>query len=160
MFPTRNGTRNIHSLTLSFCNEMQELSNRQIMSHAYHNYELTQFIRHTYVTVVLINCKQTGVKIRSHICGTWSWLQPVCLQHYIFSKYPSGNLLLVTVPRRYPYIHLYFIMSWVYFNEFMYDWWHSCVSVLCLRGGCMFCAAFGISFSYLSNPTEISFLST
>ena len=26
-----------------------------------------------------VNCKQAGAKIRSHICGTWSWLQPVCL---------------------------------------------------------------------------------
>ena len=27
-------------------------------------------------------CKQIGVKIRSHICGTWSYLQPVSINNY------------------------------------------------------------------------------
>ena len=42
----------------------------------------------------------------------------------------------------------------VFFNEFMYDWRYVCVcvcmSVLCLRGGCIFCVTFpALAFSYL-----------
>jgi len=42
---------------------------------------LTHFIQDTDTLVVLLNWKQAGVKIMSHICEPWSWLQPVCLRH-------------------------------------------------------------------------------
>ena len=30
------------------------------------------------------NYKQAEAKIRAHISGPWSWLQPVCVKHYTF----------------------------------------------------------------------------
>ena len=54
------------------------------------------------------------------------------------------------MPRRYPYLHLLTCI----FNELMHEWRHVCVctcmSVLCLRGRCMFCVTFpALAFSYL-----------
>ena len=41
--------------------------------------------------VSLYSGKQAGAKIRTHLCGPWSWLQSVCLQHYTFWKYIARN---------------------------------------------------------------------
>ena len=46
------------------------------------------------------------------------------------------------------------------FNELMYDWRYACVcvcmSVLCLRGGCIFCVTFpALAFSYLFSSKHV-----
>ena len=51
-------------------------------------------------------------------------------------------------------------MSYVYFNELMYDWRYVCVcmcmSVVCLRDGCIFCVTFpALAFSYLFEQNSI-----
>jgi len=39
-----------------------------------------------YLSIFLFSCKQAWGKIRAHISGPWSCLQPVCHQHYTFLK--------------------------------------------------------------------------
>jgi len=59
---------------------------------------------------------------------------------------PSGNLILVTVPKRHSYLHLYliyvirvFLTKWCKIDDICI-----CMSVICLRGGCMFRVAFPV----------------
>jgi len=36
--------------------------------------------------------KQAGAKIRAHLCGPWSWLQPVCnCTNILLDQYPAWN---------------------------------------------------------------------
>ena len=44
-------------------------------------WSLIHFILDIDTSGLFKHCKQAGAKIRSHICGTLSWLQPVCIQH-------------------------------------------------------------------------------
>ena len=67
----------------------------------------------------------------------------------VFNAY--NKLPLMAVPLSSP---LFYVCLTCIFNELMIDWRYVCVcmcmSVLCLRGGCIFCVTFpALAFSYL-----------
>jgi len=53
----------------------------------------THFTSGNDIPVLLKNCKQSGAKIRTHLCGTWSWFQTVCPKHYTLLKKNDCQIL-------------------------------------------------------------------